>query len=477
MARINRLTWSTLLLLSAACSSSEKGGADAAAGATGGVSGAPGLAGASAINAGLGGAGAAGSASGGSGNAGAADRGATTGGSATGGSATGGSAGSSTTAACPAGSVINALQANAGSARYGTVFGPSLYVDDQPATYQPEKIAVKVTNGGLPVKDCEVAWLAASGNGWLFPDSAKTDASGKLSAYWTAGSVAKEHATASIALVGGGTSQTAFDGAAQPSPETRGDSIHFVSSPGGSYSEYEVQVTPLSAPASTYYETQGWEGAYGGIQFDGASTQVLFSVWDTGGKSSKIQDAGACNKTVMFGGEGTGTSCRLLFPPSKNGAIAGLPSDYVLKAGDTYKTHLSITFPTDCGGACTDYTFSFSDVTRGLGPISLGTQRYMAKADNDYNDVFIEDWDSQVGDTCISAGARTAYFHEMRALIQGTWKAVKKGSFSPNFVPANHEICANYQAVVAGQKFLLSSGGDEYVGAPLFDATRTLSLP
>lgn len=378
--------------------------------------------------------------------------------------------------ACPSGSEIVALHDDALVARYGTVFGDSLYYDDQADSYNPLPLQVQVMRDGEPVAYCSVTWGAPDGQGWLFAEASQTDADGVASAYWTAGTAAEQTATASITWDTGEHREAEFKGLAYPSDETRANSVHFTTYSDDPYTEFAVRVTPLTAPSSTYYETQGWIGAYGGIQFDDDGTQVLFSVWDTDGKSSQITDPGACNKLVQFGGEGTGTSCRLTLPPSEHGAIPGLPDDYNLVPGDTYETHLVVTYPNDCDGACTDYTFTFTDVTRGLGPISLGTQRYMDRVDNYYNDSFIEDWWSEAGDDCIGAGARTAYFHDIRAKVDGAWHAIEEGDFRPNFVPTNHEICANYDAYAVGQKFLISTGGSDHVGEPLFHEGRSVSL-
>jgi hypothetical protein len=392
---------------------------------------------------------------------------------AAGGSATISAAGSSAGAAparetrCPAGSLLTALTPSAGTARYGTVFGNTLYQNKSPSSYQPQKLTLQVTRGGGVVPDCAISFTTDPGNGWVFPDAESTDEQGKLSAYWTAGNRSNQVTTAGILLEDGSSSLARITGTALPSDETRSDSIHFRSSVSDSYTEYEVQVTPLTAPPTTYYETQGWQGAYGGIQFNRDRSQVIFSVWNVGAQSAELRDRAACNQIVAFSGEGSGTSCRLSFPPSAHGSVPGLPSDYMLRPGDTYKTHLRVSYPSDCG-YCTDYSFDFTDVTRGFGPISLGTQRYMAKAVLHDNDVFVEDWSSSAGDDCISAGARSAYFHDMRALVQGVWQPVQSGSFSPNFVPDNNEICANYFAGVDAGRLLLSSGGDSRVGPPAF---------
>ena len=192
-------------------------------------------------------------------------------------------------------------------------------------------------------------------------------------------------------------------------------------------------MTPATGPQSTYYSTLNWPGAYGGIQFDdygGPISKVLFSVWDIdASKKAEILDQGACNETVGFGGEGTGTSCRLLLPPSEHGAIAGLPDDYMLQPGDTYETHLVVSHPADCA-TCSDYTFTFTDVTRGLGPISLGTQRYKENVEPWYGSGFIEDWSDQPGDHCLNAGTRTAYFHDLQAKTAAGWQAITSASFN-----------------------------------------------
>ncbi len=393
------------------------------------------------------------------------------------GGATGGTGGGTGTAPCPAGSTITAVTTSAGYANYGNVFGSSYYQANTPSTANPKKIQIKVTKAGAAVSGCEVGWSTAARNGWVFPDSKTTNASGFISAYWTAGDLSSQVATASINLSGGGTSQTSITGSAQPGPQTRGDSIHLTSYPGGSYTEYKVQVTPQVVGPTTYFATQGWEGAYGGIQFTStAQNKVIFSVWDVDeSRKAEFKSTGACNEIVGFGGEGTGTSCRLSLPPSKYGAVAGLPNDYMLKVGDTYQTHLVITFPTDCGGTCADYTFYFTDVTRGLGPVSLGTQRYKQKANNTYNYSFVEDWSSSAGDTCISAGARTARFHSIQAKIGGVWKAVTSGTFDGVYRPDNTEVCSNYYGgVVSTGNFLLSSGGSALVSRPLFGGSMSL---
>jgi len=373
-------------------------------------------------------------------------------------------------APCPAGSELSAADTNAGFAEFGSVFSSTLYERDVEATHNPKALVVEVKSAGAPVVGCEVGWQTAAGHGWVFPNGKVTDAEGRIRAFWTAGDQDSQSAVARIEVEGGAAQTVTFTGKATPSERTRTDSVYIHYDVPDTYTEFKVRVTPMTGPQSTYYSTLNWPGAYGGIQFDeygGPITKVLFSIWDVDPtKKAEILDPGHCNELVGFGGEGTGTSCRLLLPPSEHGPIAGLPDDYMLKPGDTYETHLVVTYPADCA-TCTDYTFTFTDVTRGLGPISLGTQRRKEKVEPWYGSGFIEDWWDEPGDHCLNSGARTAYFHDIQAKIKGNWQAITSASFDPIYKPGNHEICANYFFGVESGKFLMSSGGTEHISRPI----------
>jgi hypothetical protein len=372
---------------------------------------------------------------------------------------------------CPPGSQLSTQSADAGFAEYGSVFSSTPYQHDVADSLHPQALDIQVQNAGAPVAGCEVRWATEVGHGWVFPAGKVTGKDGHVRAVWTAGDQGSEVATAAIKVLGAADQTVTFSGKATPDPQTRTDSVHISYEVPGVYTELKVQVTPVTGPASTYYSTHNWTGAYGGVQFDDyngeKTTKVIFSVWDVdASQKSEFKDKGLCNEVVGFGGEGTGTSCRLLFPPSKHGAIAGLPDDYMLKPGDTYETHMSVTYPADCA-TCADYTFLFTDVTRGLGPISLGTQRYKEKAKPDYAIGFIEDWSDQPGDHCLNSGARTAYFHDVQAKTGGGWQKITAATFDAVFAPGNHEICTNYFFGVDGGRFLMSSGGSALISRPV----------
>jgi len=365
---------------------------------------------------------------------------------------------------CAAGSIIESVSTGAYYSWPGTVYA-SVPIATGGSNHQPKKLEVRVSKAGQPVSGCEVRWVASDGNGWGFSGDPKTDSAGRLYGYWTAGNVGAGKIAATIALEGGGESHVEFTGTVA-SQDSRTDSVHLNYDVDGSYTEFKVQVTPDTNPASTYYSALNWADSYAGIQFDrnGAGqltmSMVIFSVWDAGGAQAAVTDRGACNSVLGFGGEGTGTSCRLRFPPSQNGAVAGLPSDYMLKVGDTYELYLTMR----ASGSGTAHTLSFRDVTNNIGPISLGTQTTGTSFQGGrFASSFVEEWASH--GSCLSAG-RSVNYHDLQARVGGTWRPIKTGHFSPNYINTNNEICGNYLAEVRDGMFFMSSGGSDYVGRP-----------
>jgi hypothetical protein len=373
-------------------------------------------------------------------------------------------------APCPAGSSI----AKAGSPTLyswpGTVFGTVLPTG-QGENHSPAKLQVQVTHDGQPVPNCEVRFRAAKGQGWGFGASKTTDAQGKLYGYWTAGNPGSASISAVIALEGGGESQVDFSGTVSDH-ESRTDSVHLYYDVDDSYTEFKIRITPLAAPPATYYSALNWQDSYAGVQFDGATTTVIFSVWDAGGEKAQITDPGACNSLVGFGGEGTGTSCRLKLPPSKNGAIAGLPDDYHLEVGNTYELYLTMKSSASGGTA---HSLTFTDLTRGLGPISVGTQTTGTPfTGGGHASGLVEEWTPH--GSCMS-NSRSVLYHGLRAKVGGSWTEVKSAAFHPNYVNDNNEICGNYQATGLDGTFLMSSGGDAYVGRPYVPGDAAFKKP
>jgi len=390
---------------------------------------------------------------------------------------------------CPAGSVIATVSTGAYYSWPGTVFS-STPPTGNGSNHNPKKLEVRVTAGGQPVPDCEVRWVAAEGHGWGFGAARETDADGRLTGYWTAGQPGPSEIAASIVVAGGtggtggtGESRAVFSGTVTEH-ESRTDSVHLYYDVDGSYTEFKVRITAASAPAATYYSALNWKDAYAGIQFDRndggelSMSMVIISVWDAGGANAAIVDRGACNEVTGFGGEGTGTSCRLRFPPSAHGAIPGLPDDYMLKVDDTYELHVSMR--ADGSGSASSMTFT--DVTNGLGPIDVGTQTTGTRFTGGGHAIgFVEEWHPH--GNCLSAG-RAVYYHDVQARVAGDWRPVKSARFHANYDPTNNEICGNYLGAIRDGKFFMSSGGTEFVGPPVVpgddafpDTQPTISIP
>jgi hypothetical protein len=115
-------------------------------------------------------------------------------------------------------------------------------------------------------------------------------------------------------------------------------------------------------------------------------------------------------------------------------------------------------------GSGTAHTLSFRDVSRGIGPISLGTQTTgTAFQGGRYASGFVEEWAPH--GSCLSAG-RSVYYHDLQAKVGSTWQPIKTAHFSPNYINTNNEICGNYFADVRTGMFFMSSGGSDYVGRP-----------
>ena len=405
-------------------------------------------------------------------------------------------------------------------ARYGTVFSTTMYQQDVETSHRPEPIRIILMRNGAPVVDCPVTWLAVGDSSIVFPIDDRTDVAGEAEAWWIAGDVADPVLRASV----NGVSAIEVTGVTAPSERTRTNSMH-LRYDTGPYEEIKVRVTPITGPATTYYSTLNWPGAYAGIQFvnepvddvrcgnhraatcadcpqgNGAAwcngecewvddacvpgptsgvleTRVLFSVWDTSkdADNAELIDVGDTNEQTGFGNEGTGTSARLMLPPSVHGAVPGLPDDYTLQVDHTYETHLVVSLPEECA-RCTDYTVYFSDLTRELGPISLGTQRYAERVAPRSASSFVEDWLDAVGDHCLNTGTRTAYFHDIEVRRDGGWQDITIATASAIYRPDNHEICSNYGYGADERGFWLSAGGRELVSPPLHTGSVSVSLP
>ncbi len=101
---------------------------------------------------------------------------------------------------------------------------------------------------------------------------------------------AGEVATAGIKVEGAANQTVTFSGKATPDPRTRTDSVHISYEVPGAYTELKVQVTPVTGPASTYYSTHNWAGAYGGVGLQRGLAGVTVRAGDRDGLERLCRD-------------------------------------------------------------------------------------------------------------------------------------------------------------------------------------------
>lgn len=352
---------------------------------------------------------------------------------------------------CPANSVISVVSGNNLLARKGSIFSSSLYQynpryeDKNNNTHNPEPVVVRVTANGQAVSGCRVHWNTASAgdksNGWVFPNTTKTNAQGEVSAWWMAGTANRQTLQAEITRANASTVSTQAQGRAEDLA-TRSNSIH-INWSSSTWDTFSVDVRPLTLPATTYYSAINFPGGYTGLQ----TNKVLFSVWDVAGIDAQIIDPGV-STCSGFGGEGTGAKCYI---------------DYQPQVGTDYRFEVEVSYPVY---GRTDYTGYFTDMSTGQR-LKLATLRYGQRQEPRGAAGFVEDWWEQ-GNNCLTTNERTAYFHNVRhRLGQSLWQDINTATGTGVYVKWHNEICSNYQFSAEDGKFKWSSGGSERIGQPL----------
>ena len=366
---------------------------------------------------------------------------------------------------CPTGSSISGSVTDSIYANPGVVFSDDSNLPDD---HNPQSIQFQVTLDGSPLEGCEIRYKIDDDNGWFFPAHRQTNTNGETHGYWTAGPIIGDQAMS--AYITWTTGEKRYLNITGEVSDVRliAASIHTIYQFSGEFEEFSIRATPGTGPRGTYYSTINWHGSYGGIQFvNSDTTMIIFSTWDTGGRDAQITNNGSCNEIVGFSGEGTGVSCRIRLPPSDYGDVAGLPDDYMLVTGHTYQTSIEIQ---DCGTNCQSYTFLFEDITRGLGPISLGTQRYMSDSINTRASSFVEDFYRQ--GNCVEgyqgeSAERSVLFEDIEALVDLEWENDPVLKFHAVYDGWPEEICSNYYSEITESGLLVSCGGDRLVGPPI----------
>jgi hypothetical protein len=204
------------------------------------------------------------------------------------------------------------------------------------------------------------------------------------------------------------------------------------------------EITVDRSARGTYFMVCGWDKGYFGLQELGDGKQLLlFSVWDSGQNDPK---AVAADKRVQllhkdakvrigrFGGEGTGGQAFY---------------DYAWKSGQTYR--FLVTAKAD--GERTAYAgwFYVPEDKSWKHLVTFSTLTDGKPLRGYYS--FIEDFKR---DRVSATQARSAHFGN--GWIQthdGEWKALTRARFT-----ADRNPVTNVNAAVAGERFLLATGGD-----------------
>lgn len=352
--------------------------------------------------------------------------------------------------ACTANSYLLLKTTQPLRARSGSVFSTTLYdpsLSSGNGTHKPQLIEVQAeTRRGIAARDCRIQWQTgrSSDNGWAFPVDEKTDAQGIARVWWLAGNAPAQTLQAGLLFDGKEVSRLAINGSTEHHA-TRANSIH-ITWQADNWTDFSAEVTPLTFPPTTYYEVVGFPGGYTGIQ----SHQLLFSVWDVGGKDAKVIRSSAGVICSDFGGEGTGRKCEKPFTP---------------KVGNRYRFRVQLTRPDNDN---TDYTMYFTDMNGDGIEREYATLRYASPVSTRDAYGFIEDW-AGMANGCLNTPARSARYGNVRyrTAASDTWLPLTRAQASAVYTPNHNEICGNYYFGVENGEFKWSTGGNELISAPL----------
>jgi hypothetical protein len=219
---------------------------------------------------------------------------------------------------------------------------PGTLVDPDPDFIQDggmnSSVVARLTRNGRPVVGETVEWSTSDSTAQVQYQSAKSDSSGLVRAWYLAGGdqlqkVTVRHASSGKEL------NFSLSRTETPSPTVGRYAAVYFTAPRGSYSATSITIIPKTAPDRTYYQlvnlwrTDGSQALYGGLQQLSCppanpignaicSTKrgifsrrgALFSVWDWTSPSGQVIRPTVVNipKTSQckgFDGEGTGAQC------------------------------------------------------------------------------------------------------------------------------------------------------------------------
>jgi hypothetical protein len=319
---------------------------------------------------------------------------------------------------------------------------------------QPLQVRLTAPDG-TPVSGATVAWLVggegggapAGANGWVFPGSSVTDASGVAATRWVAGSSAEQV----VIAVSGSDSARIRAQAARTVNAANSVHLDYFTPSGARAEAFRIEIEPQTDPFATFYEAIGFDGGYTGLQTSGdlGGKQVIFSVWDVNGVGAQLVDASG-SSCATFGGEGTGIKCRFRY-------------DWVV--GRRYRFEVQAA----PGAATTDLTAWFTDVTAGTRR-KVATLRLAKVSAMNHNDLFVEDFGA-LAQSCLQTSFRAVKIREPEYSVGGVWQKFAAAAFN-TYHPRT--VCANVSASANTGETLLTTGGTT-VGDPT--ATNQVPVP
>ena len=410
------------------------------------------------------------------------------------------------------GTADGVLQLGLPQARLGTFFADGLYLpvsyDTQPTTWiepiQPLRFEVLVQDvNRSPVPGCIVTWLTGLESGWAFGDTPMTDADGRVTGRWVAGTRGIETVVAAVAregqrplvarLVGEARPQDADPKAAAPLPvptTVKPVPVYLGETLPTDTDRVSVTATLVAIPPGTFHAIAYLPGMVTGL-YNLSTTRVLEEATPENARvvSVAVDRTPELEASVLW--TGTGVTCATDSTATYTlncrrasawvsgesqtfdvelqllAANAGAPADY---AALGYAT----TACTSTTG-CTDYTVF---VKRGLGPRErIAAVRYPQREAPTWLSHYVDPYGAALGANSCLATPRSELLVAATMHRPNGDERLLTGTFSALYNTWHNQPCVNYGAAALGTQFYLTSGGSYPFSAPLMPGgSRSLTL-
>ena len=273
-------------------------------------------------------------------------------------------------------------------------------------------VVTALDGGGSPVAGASYQWSTDRHSGWVYPAGGVTDALGRLQSTWVAGWPGEGGLSLIVENNSSRVTQEFATLSTTPTNPPNGALTMLFNHGNSASAGYSLDLTPLSEPTGTYYAAIQWDGGYtglirGGFRYD---RQLQFSVWDAPGfGSAELIDKASDVVCRTFGAEGTGVACELNYP---------------WRVGSAYR--FEITEEEMNGGSA--MTLHVTDLATESSRF-VGTIRFARRSRMNGFAMFVEDF-VQRAQHCLAREVRSAAIRRPRALLDGAWVALDKGTLS-----------------------------------------------